>query len=363
MLPWFTEKFGNAASNTHAFGWQAAEAVKIAREKTAGLIGAEPSEIVFTSGATEAVNTILKGVFERYTSKGNHFLIAATEHKAVMDTCADLEKKGAAISFIPVDSSGMINFEFLERAIRPETVLIGVMIANNETGVVQHTRRISALAKEKNILFFTDATQAIGKIPVNVVSDEIDIMAFSGHKIYGPKGVGAMYIRRKNPRVSLSPLLHGGGHENGFRSGTLNVPGIVGLGKAMEILAQEMEPDNLRIKTLRDHLQSELVKLSTGGKAPVVNGFSSPGIPNTLSIYYPGFSAEKIISALPQLAFSTGSACSSALKEPSHVLTAMGLDALAAQASIRLSLGRGTTAAEIEETIQQFKHYFQKNIS
>ena len=363
MLPWFSEKFGNAASNTHSYGWQAAEAVKIAREKIADFVGAEPAEIVFTSGATESVNTILKGVFQKYTSKGNHLIIAATEHKAVLDCCEYLEKTGAEITSVPVDASGKIDFDFLEKSIRPETVLMAVMMANNETGVIQDIRQISTLAKENGVLFFTDATQAIGKIPVNVQSEGIDLMAFSGHKIYGPKGVGVMYVRRKNPRVSLSPLLHGGGHENGFRSGTLNVPGIVGMGKAVEIFSNEMLTENIRIQTLRDHLQTELLQLSVNGKQPIVNGLSSARIPNSLSIYFPGFTAEKIISGIPQVAFSTGSACSSALKEPSHVLMAMGLVEKDAFASIRLSLGRGTTAGEIEKTIHLFREYFEKSQS
>src|SRR5882724_11364561 len=258
MLPYFSDHFGNAASRSHPFGWQAEEGVDIAREQVAALIGADPKEIIFTSGATESDNLALKGIFEMYKSKGNHIITALTEHKAVLDTCKHIEKLGGEITYLEVNSEGLINLSELESAIRPTTILVALMYANNEIGVIQPVKEISRIAKKHDIIFFTDATQAVGKIPVNVNDDGIDLMAFNAHKIYGPKGVGALYVRRKNPRVKLSAQMDGGGHERGMRSGTLNVPGIVGFGKACELCMQEMDADAKRISPLRDKLEQAL---------------------------------------------------------------------------------------------------------
>ena len=255
MLPYFTEYFGNAASRTHLFGWQAEEAIDIAREQVAKLIGADPKEIIFTSGATEGVNLAVKGIFDSYSSKGNHIITVATEHKAVLDTCKHLEKMGARVTYLGVNREGLIDPDELEAAIAPDTILISVMLANNEIGTIQPIQEISKIAKKHGVLFFTDATQAVGKISVDVIRDGIDALTFSAHKMYGPKGVGALYVRRKNPRVKLTAQMDGGGHERGMRSGTLNVPGIVGFGKACELCVQEMIADTERISRLRDKIE------------------------------------------------------------------------------------------------------------
>ena len=261
MLPYFTQHFGNAASRNHPFGWEAEEAVDYAREQVAKLIGADAKEIIFTSGATEGDNLGIKGVFEMYASKGNHIITATTEHKAVLDTCKHIEKLGGEVTYLEVKENGLIDLAELEAAIKPNTILISIMYANNEIGVVQPIKEITALAKKNGILFFTDATQAVGKIPVDVIKDGIDLMTFTGHKMYGPKGIGALYVRRKNPRVKVTAQMDGGGHERGMRSGTLNVPGIVGFGKACELCRLEMEEDAKRISVLRDKLETELMKL------------------------------------------------------------------------------------------------------
>lgn len=348
MLPYFTQYFGNAASRTHAYGWQAEEAVEIAREQVAALIGAEAKEVVFTSGATESNNLALKGVYEAYATKGNHIITVATEHKAVLDTCHHLQKLGADITYLPVNGQGLIDLEQLEAAIKPSTILIAVMYANNETGVIQPIQQIGAIAKKHNVLFFSDSAQAVGKVPVNVMEDGIDILSLSGHKIYGPKGVGALYVRRKNPRVRLAAQMDGGGHERGMRSGTLNVPAIVGLGKACEIAGQEMSEESMRIATLRDKLQNAVLQI-TGTS---VNGSVASRLPGTCNISFGGAEAETLMIRLGRdIAVSSGSACTSASIEPSYVLKALGIPDVLAYSSLRFGLGRFTTQEEVDYAI------------
>jgi cysteine desulfurase len=348
MLPYFTEKFGNAASRSHAFGWEGEEAVELAREQVALLIGAEPREIVFTSGATEGDNLAIKGVFEMYAAKGNHIITVATEHKAVLDSCHHLERLGGEVDWLPVDADGLISLAGLEAAIRPTTVLIAVMYANNEIGVIQPIKEISAIARRRGIVFFTDATQAVGKIPVHVGDDGIDLMAFSAHKLYGPKGIGALYVRRKNPRIRLTAQMDGGGHERGMRSGTLNVPAIVGFGKACELCRLEMEADSTRILLLRDRLERGLLALE-GAR---VNGSLSHRLPQSTNISFKGVDGEALLAGLGKnLALSSGSACTSASMEPSYVLKALGLDDELAHSSLRLGLGRFTTEEEVDYAI------------
>ncbi len=357
MLPYFTKYFGNAASRTHVYGWQAEEAVEIAREQVAALIGAEPKEIVFTSGATESDNLALKGVFEAYSSKGNHIITVATEHKAVLDTCRHIEKMGGEVTYLPVQKNGLIDLQELEAAIKPSTILIAVMYANNEIGVIQPIQQISAIAKKHGILFFSDAAQAVGKIPVNVIDNGIDILALSGHKIFGPKGVGALYVRRKNPRVKLAAQMDGGGHEKGMRSGTLNVPAIVGLGKACELCSQEMTNDIARIKLLRDKLENALLNIG----ATHLNGHKNQRLPNASNISFKNAEAEGLMISLNKnIAVSSGSACTSASIEPSYVLKAIGLSDELAYSSIRFGLGRFTTEEEIDYTIAQVTMAVQK---
>ncbi|HWK04577.1 MAG TPA: IscS subfamily cysteine desulfurase [Puia sp.] len=352
MLPYFTEKFGNAASRTHSFGWEGEEAVEYAREQIAALIGAEPKEIVFTSGATEADNLAIKGVFELYAGKGNHIITVATEHKAVLDTCHHLEKMGGEVTYLPVGPDGLIDLAELEAAIRPATILIAVMYANNEIGVIQPIRAISRIAREHGVVFFTDAAQAAGKIPVDVNADGIDLMALSAHKLYGPKGVGALYVRRKNPRVRLAAQMDGGGHERGMRSGTLNVPGIVGFGKACELCRLEMEADNRRIAPLRDRLENALLELEQS----FVNGSREHRLPQTTNISFKYVDAEGLITTVNKdLAVSSGSACTSASLEPSYVLKALGLDDALAHSSLRFGLGRFTTEEGVNYAIERLK--------
>ncbi len=350
MLPYFTKRFGNAASRSHALGWEAEEAVELAREQVAGLVGAEPKEIIFTSGATEGDNLAIKGVFDMYASKGNHIITVVTEHKAVLDTCHHLEKSGAEVTWLQVDKDGLINLADLEAAIRPATVLIAIMYANNEIGVIQPIREISAIARRHGILFFTDATQAVGKIPVDVNADGIDLMAFSAHKLYGPKGIGALYVRRKGPRVRLTAQMDGGGHERGMRSGTLNVPAIVGLGMACELCRLEMAADTLRISPLRDRLEERLLALD-GAR---INGSRQYRLPMVTNISFAGVDGDALLAGLGKnVALSSGSACTSASMEPSYVLKALGLDDNLAHSSLRLGLGRFTTAEEVEYAIGQ----------
>jgi len=350
MTPYFTRHFGNAASRTHALGWEAEEAVELSRERIAGLIGAEPKEIVFTSGATEADNLAIKGVFELYASKGNHIITCATEHKAVLDTCKHIEKNGAEITYLKVNADGLIDLNELESAIRPTTILIAIMYANNEIGTVQPIREIGAIAKKHNVLFFSDATQAVGKIPVNVMEDGIDMMALSSHKMYGPKGVGALYVRRKNPRVKLAAQMDGGGHERGFRSGTLNVPGIVGFGKAAEIAADEMKTDSNRLSILRDRLEKAISNIDE----IKVNGSIGHRISNVTNISFRYVDAGALMSGLNKtIAVSTGSACSSASMEPSYVLKALGLEDDLALSSLRFSLGKYSTEEEVDYVVEK----------
>jgi cysteine desulfurase len=350
MLPYFTQNFGNAASRTHSFGWQAEEAVELAREQTAALIGAETKEIVFTSGATEATNLALKGVVEAYASKGNHIITSNIEHKAVLDTCKHLEKQGAEVTYLPVNLAGVISPQQVEEAIRPNTILVSSMYANNEIGTIQPVREIGAIARKHNVLFFTDATQAIGKIPVSVNDDSIDIMAFSSHKIYGPKGVGALYVRRKNPRVKIVAQIDGGGHERGMRSGTLNVPGIVGFGKAAEICKNEIGKDALHLTLLRDKLENTLLKLGD----VYINGSKEQRLPNVSNLSFKDVEGQALMMSInKEIAISSGSACTSASLEPSYVLKALGLSDELAHSSIRFSLGRFTREEETDFTIQQ----------
>ena len=350
MLPYFTKSFGNAASRNHSFGWQAEEAVDYAREQVAKLIGAEPKEIIFTSGATESGNLAIKGVFETYAAKGRHIITCNIEHKAVLDTCSHLEKEGAEITYLKVKKGGIIDLAELEAAIKPETILIAIMYANNEIGTLMPVREIGAIAKKKGVLFFCDATQAVGKIPVDVNKDGIDLMAFSAHKLYGPKGIGALYVRRKNPRVRLTAQMDGGGHERGMRSGTLNVPGIVGFGKACDICAQEMQVESERTKTLRNKLEQALLKLEEA----YLNGDKEHRLPNVTNISFKYVEGEGLLMGFNKnIAVSSGSACTSASIEPSYVLKALGLGDDLAHSSIRFGIGRFTTEEEIDYTIEQ----------
>lgn len=356
MLPYFTEKFGNAASRNHPFGWVAEEAVDYAREQISKLIGCTEKEIIFTSGATESNNLALKGVFEMYQSKGNHIITLTTEHKAILDTCHHLEKQGAEITYLDVQADGMVDLAKLEAAITPKTILISIMYGNNEIGVVQEIKKISDIARKHNVLFHTDATQAVGKIPVNVETDGIDLMSFSGHKMYGPKGIGALYVRRKNPRVKVTAQMDGGGHERGMRSGTLNVPGIVGLGKAAEIAILDMEKDAIRLSALRDRLESSLSELEES----YVNGNKEHRLPHTTNISFKYVEGEGLMMAMKDLAVSSGSACTSASLEPSYVLKNLGLNDDLAHSSIRFGLGRFTTDEEVDYAIECTKSAVNK---
>ena len=352
MLPYFAERFGNAASRTHSFGWAADEAVDIAREQVATLIGAEKQEIIFTSGATEADNLALKGVYEMYASKGNHIITCATEHKAVLDTCRHIEKLGGAVTYLGVKEDGLIDLNELEAAINPQTILIAIMYANNEIGVIQPVKAISDIARKYEVLFFTDATQAVGKIRVDVQSDGIDIMAFSAHKMYGPKGVGALYVRRKNPRVRLTAQMDGGGHERGMRSGTLNVPAIVGFGKACAICNSETESDGKRLEILRNKLEAALLEIAD----TQVNGSREHRLPQITNISFTHTESEGLMMELNKhLALSSGSACTSATMEPSYVLKALGLSDGVAYSSLRFGPGRFTTEEEINFAIEKVK--------
>jgi len=348
MLPYFTNKFGNAASRNHPFGWVAEEAVDYAREQVAKLIGANEKEIIFTSGATESDNLGIKGVFEMYKDKGNHVITCTTEHKAVLDTCKHIEKLGARVTYLDVKSDGLIDLAELEAAMTKETILVCIMYGNNEIGVIQPVKEISAIAHKHGALFMTDATQAVGKIPVDVNKDGIDILAMSAHKMYGPKGIGALYVRRKNPRVKVTAQMDGGGHERGMRSGTLNVPGIVGLGKACELCMQDMEADTKRLSALRDKLESALTQLEES----YVNGNREHRLPHVANISFKYVEGEGLMMAMKDLAVSSGSACTSASLEPSYVLKSLGLSDDLAHSSIRFGLGRFTTEEEIDYAIK-----------
>lgn len=349
MTPYFLEHFGNAASRNHPFGWEAEEAVDYAREQVAKLIGADPKEIIFTSGATEGDNLAIKGVYEMYAAKGNHIITATTEHKAVLDTCRHIEKLGGEVTYLQVKADGLIDLKELEAAIKPTTILISIMYANNEIGIIQPIREISAIAKKHGVLVFTDATQAVGKIPVDVNKDGIDLMAFTGHKMYGPKGVGALYVRRKNPRVKVTAQMDGGGHERGMRSGTLNVPGIVGFGKACELCRLYMEEDTKRISILRDRLETELMKLEEA----YINGSTEHRLPHVTNISFKHVEGEGLLMGFNKnIALSSGSACTSASLEPSYVLKALGLGDDLAHSSLRFGLGRFTNEEQIDYTIK-----------
>ena len=350
MLPYFTEIFGNAASRNHAYGWQAEEAAKNGREQVAKLVGAEPEEIIFTSGATEADNLALKGVFETYSGKGNHIITCNVEHRAVLDACRHLERMGAEITYLKVTNGGLIDLDELERSFQPTTILVAIMYANNEIGTIMPIKEISAMARKRGVFCFTDATQAVGKIPVNIDKDGIDLMAFNAHKIYGPKGVGALYVRRKNPRVKLAAQADGGGHERRMRSGTLNVPGIVGFGQACEICMNEMGNDAERIGRLRDKLEIALSDI----EGTCVNGNRHYRLPHVANISFKYAESEGLMAAFNKdIAVSSGSACMSASLEPSYVLKALGLRDDMARSSLRFSLGRYTSDEEIDYTIEK----------
>jgi cysteine desulfurase len=345
MRPYFMEVFGNAASRNHSFGWQAEEAVEKARKQVADLIGATAKEIVLTSGATESNNLALKGVAEMYAEKGNHIITAATEHKAVLDTCKRLEKEGARVTYLPVQTNGLVDLDQLRSAITDRTILISIMYANNEIGVVQPIAEIGKIAKERGVLVHTDGTQAAGKIPVDVAKDNIDLMSISAHKMYGPKGVGALYVRRRNPRVQLTAQMDGGGHERGMRSGTLNVTGIVGLGEACAFCKAEMPEESKRLEYLRDKLKDRLLAALD---EVYVNGTMEHRLPNNLNISFAYVEGESLLMGINDVAVSSGSACTSATLEPSYVLKALGAGDDLAHSSIRFGLGRFNTEEEVD---------------
>ena len=345
MLPYFTQHFGNAASRNHPFGWEAEEAVEKARKQVADLIGANPKEIVFTSGATESDNLAIKGVAEMYREKGNHIITAVTEHKAIIDTCKRLEKDGYRVTYLPVQKDGRISLDELKAAITDKTILITIMAANNEIGVIQPVAEIGAIAKEKGILFHTDAVQIVGKVPFNVNDLKVDMASITAHKMYGPKGVGALYVRRRNPRVLLSPIIDGGGHERGMRSGTLNVPGIVGLDKACAIAQEEMSREAQQLAALRDRLRDRIM---TRLDETYINGSTEHRLPGNLNISFAYVEGESLLMGIYDIAVSSGSACTSATLEPSYVLKGLGAGDDLAHSSIRFGIGRFNTEAEVD---------------
>ena len=356
MMPYLTDVFGNSASRNHPFGWAAEEGVDYAREQIAALINCDSKEIIFTSGATESDNLGIKGVFEMYSQKGNHIVTTTTEHKAILDTCKHLEKQGGRVTYLPVNELGLISLEDLEAAMTPETILVTIMYGNNETGTIQSMREIARIAHSHGALFMTDGTQAVGKIPVDVIADGIDIMAFTAHKMYGPKGVGALYVRRKNPRVKVTSQMDGGGHERGMRSGTLNVPGIVGLGKACELARLEMASDAARLSVMRDRLEKELTTL----EETYVNGSVEHRLPHVTNISFKYVEGEGLMMGVKDLAVSSGSACTSASLEPSYVLKALGLSDDLAHSSLRFGLSRFTTDEQIDYAIGHVKEAVTK---
>jgi cysteine desulfurase len=356
MMPYLTGIFGNAASRNHSFGWEAEEGVEKAREQIAKLIGATAKEIIFTSGATESTNLALKGVAEMYKERGNHIITQVTEHKATLDTCKRLEKSGYRVTYLPVQADGLIDIEDLKRAMDEQTIVVSIMYANNEIGVVQPIAEIGKLCHEKGVIFHSDAVQAVGKIPVNVQTDNIDLLSLSGHKIYGPKGVGALYVRRRNPRVQLSEQINGGGHERGMRSGTLNVPGIVGLGKACELCMNEMATEAAREIELRDYLKD---KLEAALDYTQVNGNMEHHLPGNLNMSFVYVEGESLLMGINDIAVSSGSACTSATLEPSFVLKALGLGDDVAHSSIRFGLGRFNTKAEVDYVSDKIIHVVQ----
>jgi len=350
MLPFFNERFGNAASRNHPFGWSAEEAVENARAQVARLIGATPKEIIFTSGATESNNLAIKGVAEMYREKGNHIITQVTEHKAVLDTCKRLEKSGFEVTYLPVEKDGRISLDDLRRAITPKTILISIMYANNEIGVLQPIAEIGKMAHEKGVFFHTDAVQAAGKIPVDVNRDSVDLLSLSAHKFYGPKGVAALFVRRKNPRVQLAAIIDGGGHERGMRSGTLNVPGIVGLGKACEIAFAEMAEEGARLRQMRERLKAGLfAKLDE----LYINGSMEHRLPHNLNVSFAYVEGESLLMGINDVAVSSGSACTSATLEPSYVLKALGVGEDLAHTSIRFGLGRFNTDEEVDYVVDK----------
>ena len=345
MLPYFTEKFGNAASRNHAFGWEAEEAVEQARKQIARLIHADAKEIVFTSGATESDNLALKGIVEMYREKGDHVITSMTEHRAILDTAKALEKRGVKVTYLPVDKTGMVRPDDVRNAITDKTILISVMLANNEIGTINPVREIGKIAKEKGIIFHCDGTQGVGKIPVDVQEMGIDLLSFSAHKIYGPKGIGALYVRKKSPRVRLAPQMDGGGHERGMRSGTLPVPLIVGFGKACEICEQEMATESKRLAALRDRLQDSILKALD---EVYLNGHPTERLPHNLNLSFAYVEGESLLMGLKEIALSSGSACTSATLEPSYVLRALGVGSDLAHSSIRFGLHRFSTEEEVD---------------
>ena len=345
MRPYFTTVFGNAASRNHSFGWQAEEAVETARKQVADLVGATPKEIIFTSGATESDNLAIKGVAEMYAEKGNHIITAVTEHKAVLDTCKHLEKNGCRVTYLPVGKNGLIDLDQLREAITDKTILVTIMYANNEIGVIQPVAEIGKIAKEKGVLFHTDGVQAIGKVPVNVIKDNIDLMSITAHKLYGPKGVGALYVRRKSPRVQITSQMDGGGHERGMRSGTLNVPGIAGLGEACAICHRDMPEESARLRGLRDRLRN---KFESELDEVYINGTMEHRLPHNLNISFAYVEGESLLMGINDIAVSSGSACTSATLEPSYVLKALGAGDDLAHSSIRFGIGRFNTQEEVD---------------
>lgn len=351
MLPYFTEKFGNAASRNHAFGWESEAAVDHSREQIARLIHASsPREIVFTSGATESDNLAIKGVAESYRDKGNHIITCVTEHKAVLDCCKSLEKQGCQVTYLPVDRNGSVNMNRLREAIAAKTILISIMAANNEIGTVEPIKEIGQFAHEKGILFHTDATQAVGKILLNVEEMGIDLLSLTAHKIYGPKGIGALYVRAAKPRVKLRPMIDGGGHERGMRSGTLNVPGIVGLGKACEIAQKEMAAEAERLTSLRERLKCKILEQLD---EVYINGHPTQRLAGNMNMSFAYVEGESLLMGLKEIAVSTGSACTSASLEPSHVLRAIGVEEELAHTSIRFGLGRFNSEEEVDYTVRR----------
>ena len=345
MEPWFKDKFGNAASRNHAYGWEAEEAVEIAREAVAAIINALPKEIIFTSGATEANNLALQGAARFYQEQGQHIITIKTEHKAVLDVCGYLEKEGFEITCLPVGKDGILDVTKLADAIRPDTILVSVMHANNEIGVIQPIKEIGALCKSKEIIFHVDAAQSVGKIPVDVIEMNIDLLSISAHKLYGPKGIGSLYIRRKNPRIQLQPIMFGGGHERGIRSGTLPVPNIVGLGKACEIATEVMINESRKISALRDALLKGIRAENPNAR---INGSMKRWLAGNLNMRFPGINNEAVIAAVPEIAISSGAACTTSTMEPSHVLLALGLSKNEAYSSLRFGIGRFNTKEEIK---------------
>jgi cysteine desulfurase len=357
MMPYFTTTFGNAASRNHSFGWEAEKAVEAAREQIAKVIGATAKEIIFTSGATESNNLAIKGIGEMYRERGNHIITQVTEHKAVLDTCKRMEKAGFRVTYLPVKADGLIDLEDLKRAIDDKTILVTIMYANNEIGVLQPVAEIGKICRAKGVIFHTDAVQAVGKVPVDVNSMNIDVLSLSGHKIYGPKGVGALYVRRRNPRVQISEQINGGGHERGMRSGTLNVPGIVGLGKACDIAGQEMQSESKRLAGLRDKLKK---KLESNLDYIHVNGSMEHRLPGNLNMSFVYVEGESLLMGINDVAVSSGSACTSATLEPSYVLKALGLGDDVAHSSIRFGLGRFNTEGEVDYVADKVIDIVQK---